>query len=52
MKAINNGKSLTLHLSFKQAAVIAEALRAYKAPEAQELVDIMLNRQEVLIDDN
>lgn len=49
MKVINHsGKSITLKLSTLEAAIITEALRKYGSDEAKKMVDMMMNKQEVL----
>lgn len=56
MRTINDGKGITLHLSFEEAATITEALRRLSqsladanAEQARAMVDAMTNKQEVRI---
>lgn len=49
MRVINEaGKKIILELSPMEAAIITEALRKYGSDEAKKMVDMMMNKQEVL----
>jgi len=49
LKVINDGKQLTLHLSFMQAAIITEALRKQNTKESLKIMDTMLNHQQIKV---
>lgn len=53
MRTINDGKGITLHLSFEEAAIITEALREASTNDkrVRKIVENMLNKQEVIVDD-
>lgn len=53
MRTINDGKGITLHLTFEEAAIITEALRdgSRNDERIRKIVENMLNKQEVIIDD-
>lgn len=53
MRTINNGKGITLHLTFEEAAIITEALRDASRNDERilKIVENMVNKQEVIIDD-
>lgn len=53
MRTINDGKGITLHLSFEEAAIITEALREASKNDkrVRKIVESMLNKQEGLTND-
>lgn len=53
MRTVNDGKRITLHLTFEEAAIITEALREASRNDkrARKIVENMLNKQEVKTND-
>lgn len=53
MRTISDGKGITLHLTFEEAAIITEALRKASRNDkrVRKMVENMLNKQEVKTND-